>query len=59
MFFVILVTKYRYDCSLILANCQNLFYHSKNHDGLAPVHSNPGYAYKALNPPTSYIYFLR
>ncbi|AST78976.1 hypothetical protein CI104_07700 [Citrobacter farmeri] len=34
MFFVISVTKYRYIHSLLLAMWQNLFYHSKNQDGL-------------------------
>ncbi|PJD11063.1 hypothetical protein C1166_00285 [Enterobacter bugandensis] len=31
---MIIVTKYRIPSSLSLANSQNLFYHSKNQDGL-------------------------
>jgi hypothetical protein len=34
---VIKITKYRYSSSLLLANNENLFYDSKNQDGLLPL----------------------
>ncbi|NDO82541.1 hypothetical protein CJP72_17675 [Citrobacter sp. NCU1] len=44
MFFVSPVTKYRYNHSLSLANFENLFYHSKNQDGLPLADTKTGYA---------------
>ncbi|PKA28768.1 hypothetical protein CWR41_02025 [Cedecea lapagei] len=48
------VTKYRYQPSLLLANSENLFYHSKNQVGLPPTSRDPGYAYfrsrRAIRP---------
>ncbi|PSR48248.1 hypothetical protein C8256_03660 [Kluyvera genomosp. 2] len=51
------VTKYCYHHSLLLANTENLFYHSKNQNGLLPIDANRLRLESARrrHPPTSYI----
>ncbi|AVC45304.1 hypothetical protein AL524_25355 [Citrobacter amalonaticus] len=60
MFFVSLVTKYRYIHSLLLAMWENLFYHPKNQDRLTQLmHARLRFVMHLHNPSTAYIYFLR
>jgi len=50
--FVIFITKICFIISPLLANSQNLFYHSKNQDGLIPEPDEYGLPllYPAFNP---------